>query len=97
MVLVGWGSSRRAILEAIYNLKEDGVKAGMIHFTEMGPLPDYTFPKGRKYWNVESNATGLLARLLRSEYQLTFEGSINRYDGLPLTGAYIRRRFNDYR
>jgi 2-oxoglutarate ferredoxin oxidoreductase subunit alpha len=97
VVLVGWGSSRQTVLEAIHQLKGDGVKAGMIHFTEMWPLPQYTFPKGKKYWNVESNATGQLARLLRSEYQLTFEGSINRYDGLPLTGAYIRRHFNDYR
>ena len=97
MVLVGWGSSRQAILESIHYLKEDGVQAGMIHFTEMWPLPNYTFPKGKKYLNVESNATGQLARLLKSEYQLTFEGSINRYDGLPLTGEYIRRRFHDYR
>jgi 2-oxoglutarate ferredoxin oxidoreductase subunit alpha len=97
VVLVGWGSSRQAILEAIHHLKEDGVKAGMIHFTEIWPLPHYTFPNGKKYCNVESNATGQLAQLLRSEYHLTFEGSINRYDGLPLTGEYVRRRFNDYR
>jgi 2-oxoglutarate ferredoxin oxidoreductase subunit alpha len=94
IILVGWGSSRQAIREAIDLLKEDGVRAGMIHFTELWPLPDYTFPQGKTYWNVESNATGQLARLLRSEYGLRFAGSINRYDGLPLTSEYIRRSFN---
>ncbi|UCG13081.1 MAG: 2-oxoacid:acceptor oxidoreductase subunit alpha [Deltaproteobacteria bacterium] len=96
IVLVGWGSSRQAILEGLELLNKEGIEGGMIHFTEVWPLPIYTFPRGKKYWTVESNATGQLARLLRSEYGLDFTGSIRRYDGLPLTGEYIRRRFNDY-
>ncbi len=95
-VLIGWGSSRQAILEAVDLLKHDGAKVGMIHFTELWPLPDFAFAEGKKYWSVESNATAQLARLLRSEYGLVFEGMVARYDGLPLTGQYIRSRFNDH-
>lgn len=95
-VLVGWGSSRGALLESLYLLKQEGKKAGMIHFTELWPLPKFTFPEGKTYITVESNATGQLARLLRSEYGVSFQGTINRYDGLPLTGEYIRSRFNEY-
>ncbi|MBW2318060.1 MAG: 2-oxoacid:acceptor oxidoreductase subunit alpha, partial [Deltaproteobacteria bacterium] len=95
-VFIGWGSSRQAIIEAVDLLKQDGVKHGMIHFTELWPLPDFAFPEGKKYWSVECNATAQLARLLRSEYGLAFEGTISRYDGLPLTGQYIRSRFNDH-
>ena len=94
LILVGWGSSRAAILEGIDLLRQDDVNAGMVHFTEMWPLPDYRFPEGAPLWNVENNATGQLARLLRSEFGVSFEGSIHRYDGLPLTGEYIRRRFH---
>ena len=47
VVLVGWGSSRQAILEAIHYLKEDGVQAGMIHFTEMCPCPITLSPRGK--------------------------------------------------
>ena len=93
-VMVGWGSSRQAILEALDKLNRDGVQVGMIHFTELWPLPKYYFPQGKRYWSVENNATSQLARLLRSEYGITFSGSINRYDGLPLTGNYVRRCFN---
>ena len=94
-VLVGWGSSREALLEGLYLLREEGKKMGMIHFTELWPLPEYEFPEGKTYRTVESNATGQLARLLRSEYGVAFEGTISRYDGLPLTGEYIRSRFNE--
>jgi 2-oxoglutarate ferredoxin oxidoreductase subunit alpha len=94
-VMVGWGSSRQAILESIEYLKADDVQVGMIHFAEVWPLPEYKFPQGKRYWSVENNATSQLARLLRSEYGLTFTSSINRYDGLPLTGNYVRRCFHE--
>jgi 2-oxoglutarate ferredoxin oxidoreductase subunit alpha len=95
VVLVGFGSSRGAVIEGLQLLKDEGVAAGMIHFTEVWPLPKYAFPGEKTYWTVESNATGQFARLLRSEYGLTVEGSLKRYDGLPLTGDYIRRRFHE--
>jgi len=95
-VLVGWGSSRGALLEALYSLKQEGRKVGMLHFTELWPLPQFTFPKGKAYITVESNATGQLSRLLRSEYGVSFRGTISRYDGLPLTGEYIRSYFDEY-
>jgi 2-oxoglutarate/2-oxoacid ferredoxin oxidoreductase subunit alpha len=93
VILVGWGSSRSAILEGIRLLRQDDVRAGMIHFTELWPLPKYRFPEGPSLWTVESNATGQLGRLLRSEFELSFEGTIHRYDGLPLTGEYIRSEY----
>ena len=96
-ILVGWGSTRETMLEAIDDLKQDGVKAGVIHFSEMWPLPDYSFPDDKKFWTVENNATGQLARLLRSEYNVKFENRIQRYDGLPLTADFIRTEFNDKR
>jgi len=93
-VLVGWGSSRGAVREAAELLRKDGVKAGRIHFTELWPLPEHSFPAQKRYWVVEGNATGQLGRLLRSEYGVTFQGEVRRYDGLPLTGNYIRRQLD---
>jgi 2-oxoglutarate ferredoxin oxidoreductase subunit alpha len=97
VILIGWGSSRQAILEAMELLKADNIKAGMIHFTEVWPLPNYKFPKEKEFWTVESNATGQLARLLKSEYDVFFQGNLARYDGLPLTGSYIRRCFHGFK
>jgi 2-oxoglutarate ferredoxin oxidoreductase subunit alpha len=89
-ILVGWGSSRSALVEALERLKKTGIPTGLIHFMEMWPLPNYQFPEGKAYWSVENNATGQMARLLRSEYGITFSGEVHRYDGLPLTGPYIQ-------
>jgi 2-oxoglutarate/2-oxoacid ferredoxin oxidoreductase subunit alpha len=93
VVFVGWGSTRGALMEAASLLRAEGVKAGIIHFTELWPLPFYNFPKDKKFWNVESNATGQLARLLKGEYEINFKGCILRFDGLPMTAEYIRGQF----
>jgi len=95
-ILVGWGSTRGAIREAVHRLREDGEKVGMLHFTELWPLPEYTVPAGKTVISVENNATGQIQRLLRGDYDITFQGAINRTDGLPLTAEYIRSRFNEY-
>ena len=94
-ILIGWGSSRGAILEAIELLEAEGKRVGMIHFTELWPLPDYGFDDEKDYWTVESNQSGQLARLLQSEYRLKTKATLNRYDGLALTGEYIRSFFNE--
>jgi 2-oxoglutarate ferredoxin oxidoreductase subunit alpha len=95
VILVGWGSSRGAITEAIDKLKDDRINAGMIHFTELWPLPKMDWPKGKYYWLVEANATGQLGRLLRSEYGRSFDGHVLKYDGLPLNAQEIRRQVHD--
>jgi 2-oxoglutarate ferredoxin oxidoreductase subunit alpha len=95
VVFVAWGSTRQAILEGMELLRAKGLATGLIHFTELWPLPVFQFPKNKRYWSVEGNATGQLARLLRSEYGLEFSGEINRSDGLPLTGEFLRRCFHD--
>lgn len=97
IVFVGWGSSRQAILEALALLENDGIQAGMIHFTEIRPFPDFSFPEEKSYWSVEGNATGQLAGLLKSRFSVNFAGHIGRYDGLPLTARYIIRNIFDER
>jgi 2-oxoglutarate ferredoxin oxidoreductase subunit alpha len=95
IILVGWGSTRGAILESIGLLKEEGINAGLIHFTELWPLPEYKFPKGKTYWAVEGNVYGQLSRLLKGEYDINFRGLISRYDGQPMTGHYIRMNYHE--
>jgi len=91
IILIGWGSTRGAIAEAAEDLRQQGRPVGTIHFTEVWPLPDYVFPKGIRTIVVEGNATGQFARLLRAEYGLSVEETVNRFDGLPISAADIRR------
>ena len=93
IIFIGWGSTRGALIEALKSFKKDGIHAGLIHFTELWPLPEYDFPKDKIFWSVEGNILGQLSRLLKSEYDIHFKGHISRYDGLPITADYIRRDF----
>jgi len=94
-VLIGWGSSRGAIDEAVTDLRAEGRRIGRIHFTELWPLPKVDFPEGKKYVTVEGNATGQLAQLLASGYGLRVSGTIGRFDGLPLTAAHVKGGLDD--
>lgn len=89
LILVGWGSTRNAIAEAIDLLRTAGRKVGAIHFTELWPLPEIKPRKNARYWTVEGNATGQLARLLRGELGWPIDRTIGRSDGLPIDARFI--------
>jgi 2-oxoglutarate/2-oxoacid ferredoxin oxidoreductase subunit alpha len=95
IIFVGWGSTLGALKEASGLFRGEGVRTGIIHFTELWPLPFYNFPENKTYWNVEGNSTGQLARLLKGEYGINFMGAISRFDGLPITAEYIIERYHE--
>jgi 2-oxoglutarate ferredoxin oxidoreductase subunit alpha len=94
ILLVSWGSTRPVVKAALNLLKEDGKSVGMIHFTDLWPLPENPFPKGKRLIAVEQNSAGQLVQLLRTGMDAAFEGSIHRDDGLPLTAGDIREAFS---
>ncbi len=80
--LVGWGSTKGPILEALAKLPE----ANLIHFEQVYPLP----PLARKWLNsagnliaVENNSTGQLSRLLRQEWGVKPQRQLLKNDGRP--------------
>ncbi len=93
-VLIGWGSTRGAIRTAVDRLRGSGKAVGALHFTELWPLPEFTFPSGSKYITVEGNATGQLARLLAGEYRIEVSEAIGRSDGLPITAEWLQGRID---
>jgi len=91
-ILIGWGSTRGAITEAVDRLRSDGRKVGSIHFSELWPLPDLSFEtESVAYWTVEGNTTGQLAGLLRGELGWPIVGTIGRSDGLPIDASFAIR------
>lgn len=94
-LLLSWGSTRGAVREAVDGLRAEGRRLGMIHFSELWPLPEFDWPTGKRLWNVENNAGGQLAGLLAQRYRLSVHGSILSSDGLPLTARTIRRIYHE--
>jgi len=91
--LVGWGSTYGALKEAIDTLRNEGLDANLLHLNELWPFPAQavaqTIDRANRSLVVENNATGQLARLIRSETGIKVSGSILKFDGRPFTPAHI--------
>ncbi|MFC1900864.1 2-oxoacid:acceptor oxidoreductase subunit alpha [Chloroflexota bacterium] len=97
VTLIGWGSTGGAIKEAASLLSNRGIITGTIQFNELYPFPkdeiSRVLDKTSKYIVVESNATGQLSRLIRSETGIETGESVLRFDGRPVSAGYIIERF----
>lgn len=98
LLLVCWGSSQGAVIEAAQRLKAGGKNASALYFSQVWPLaPEHflaTLEEARNVVCVEGNATGQFARLIRRETGFPIEKQVRRYDGLPLTPEFILREMS---
>jgi len=92
ILLVAWGSTAGPVREAVERLEED-YSIGALIFGDIYPLPTKLLselgPKAKLLINVEQNATGQLASLIRQEILMACTHSVLRYDGRPMSGQYI--------
>jgi len=95
LLLVTWGTTKGAILEAAAKLRNDTTRVGTLHFSQVWPLVPQQFlevlQNAGEVVCVEGNAFGQLARLIRRETGFYFHRRVLRYDGLPITPEYIMR------
>ncbi|MEE9509123.1 MAG: 2-oxoacid:acceptor oxidoreductase subunit alpha, partial [Candidatus Bathyarchaeia archaeon] len=98
-VLACWGSTYGALREAVDRLNNAGAGVRMIQMSGIWPFPRKAFMdaiKGsRRLIVVEGNAMGQMAHLIRAETGVDTMGKILRFDGRPLTPAYIVTRFQE--
>lgn len=96
LLLVTWGSSLGAGLDAVNLLAKGNKRAALLHFNQLYPLkPSEWLPKMEKAGQVvfaEGNVEGQFAQLVRRETGYQPHQVIKRYDGLPLTASYIIER-----
>lgn len=93
-LLVGWGSTYGPIKEAVKLLSGNNEHTyGALLFGDVFPLPDKELKKhyeaGKKIINVEQNATGQLAELIREKTGICCDFSILKYDGRQISGEEI--------
>ena len=96
-LIVGWGSTYGPIVEAIEILNREGKeKFGALLFGDIYPLPQRLLnekaSKVSKIINVEQNATGQLADLIREQTGIRCQESILKYDGRQISADEIVSR-----
>lgn len=98
ILLLSWGSLAGPVREAIELLEED-YSIGALIFGDIYPLPTKLLkdllPNVTMLINVEQNATGQLAALIRQEALIACTHSILRYDGRPMSVQYILDRVKE--
>ncbi len=86
-LLVGWGSTQGAILEAIDILRSDGENVGAVIFGDLWPFPGRlateALQKARSFIMVEQNSGAQLGQIIQMQTGLRAAGAILKYDGRP--------------
>lgn len=87
ILLVGWGSTKGALVEAVNILQQDGMKVGYLHYTDMWPFPagsaENILKKAGCFMMVEQNSTAQFGQLIRQQTGLSYQQAILKYDGRP--------------
>lgn len=93
-LFVGWGSTYGPIIEAIETLNNTETnKYGALVFGDIYPLPRKKLEEisttAKRIINIEQNATGQLAGLIREVTGISCTSSILKYDGRQITAEEI--------
>jgi hypothetical protein len=95
VTLIGWGSTKGVIREAVRILGEGGISTNQLHFKYIHPFHSKEalnlLQRCRKTICVECNYSGQFARHLRAETGFSVDDMILKYDGEPMEPGYIVR------
>jgi len=97
-VIVGWGSTKGPILDAIEILREKQLKVGFLQVLYLEPFPAEKVAQvigSKKVVDVENNATGQLASLIRENLGIGVDEMILRYDGRPFEPVELAERIEE--
>ncbi len=99
-LLLGWGSTYGPIAEAVKILNQaKGRSYAALIFGDIYPLPKKLLLEkaaiANRIINVEQNATGQLAQLIREQTGITCSSAVLKYDGRQITGEVLAVRLRE--
>jgi 2-oxoglutarate ferredoxin oxidoreductase subunit alpha len=87
ITIVSFGSTKLAIMDAIRQLKLQGISVNFIQVSYLSPFPAEQFSqmmaKTNKTLVIENNKTGQFEGLVREHTGFTFDYHLRKYDGRP--------------
>jgi 2-oxoglutarate ferredoxin oxidoreductase subunit alpha len=98
LTLVGWGSMKGPILEAMKTANENGEKVNFLQIKMALPFATEQVAKilstAKKTLLVENNSMAQMAGVIRENTGLAITNHLLRYDGRPIHSAQILDRIN---
>lgn len=89
LTLVGWGSTKGAVLETINTLKSSGsnLRVNYLHLNYINPFPssvvENILKSAKKVIDIEGNHNGQMADYIRMKTGVQIKDRILKYDGRP--------------
>jgi 2-oxoglutarate ferredoxin oxidoreductase subunit alpha len=87
LTIVGWGSTKTSVLDAIKYLNKDGFKVNYMHFLYINPIDENHVKKMLENCNdtiiLEGNYTAQLRDIIREKTGFYIEKTYLKYDGRP--------------
>ena len=96
LTIVGWGSTKGAILTALKHLKEEGVTANFLQVVTILPFPEKAVATAlgaaRRTLLVEGNRTAQLGGVIREYTGIALPNHLLKYDGRPIYPEEVVQR-----
>ena len=93
ILLISWGSMRGAMVEAVNQLRADGINCGGVHVVDMWPFPDAALSeileKVTQFFVVEQNQSAQLGQLIRQQTGCQYTDAVLKYNGRPMSAGEI--------
>src|SRR5256886_2017969 len=89
ITLVGWGSTKGAILDGMEDLRTDGIETNFLQVRYVNPFPTDFVQKvlssSRLTVAVENNYSGQMAGLIRERTGIAVNSKVVKFDGRPFS------------
>jgi 2-oxoglutarate ferredoxin oxidoreductase subunit alpha len=99
MTILGWGSTKGPIREAMRFLIEEGWKTNYLQIVYLNPFPaanvESVLKSARKTIVVENNKTSQLSNLIREHLLMNVDHKILEYDGRPFNPRELSQRIKE--
>src|SRR3989449_4947617 len=99
VTLVGWGSSKGAILDGMEDLKADGIETNFLQVRYVNPFPDnfvqQALSQARRKIAIENNYSAQMAGLIREKTGIAMDNTIVKFDGRPFSQNEIYEGVKD--
>lgn len=87
LTIIGFGSTKMPVLEAIKWLKKEGVSVNFLQVAFLYPFPaefvSQIIKSAKKTLVIEGNKTGQFEGIIKEETGLAIENNLRKYDGRP--------------
>src|SRR5216117_4273067 len=89
ITLVGWGSTKGAILDGMEDLRTDGIETNFLQVRYVNPFPtdfvQQALGPARRKIAIENNYSAQMAGLIREKTGIAMDNTIVKFDGRPVS------------